>query len=623
MKKRHIALIVAVAIVAFGIIPICAQGDLLRSSEEPDLIVTEIKAYHNNTDCPAWFNLSNEIDVTVTNNGSTPAKASNVSLYIDDEFFGRLPVSSLAAGANETVTFENWKPTGDDCLKTIDNICYFHWSFRDFKNNITAVADCDNEVAETNETNNERSVLDPKKTRACYNGYMADEPLENVAHGMLHGAVLFTTGDGTYGGLYSPGDTRTTNFDITIPDNANVELAKLNVYYTWTSPDHACPEMEVHITNATGTYVVPLEKAYNDIKCTCPGTSWIQTWGNYVFDVTDYITGSGTCTVTVENIGSTGHSFCIAAPGIALVYEDQNASLIEYWINTGADVLMGGRRYTYTVNLAWWECINNATFQASNQNLQVVNATLGVVSPFGDDAPNDILFFNGAELGRGVYHGFGGTYQKTIDGLTMQVGSTNAQVGVNVSNVTALYQKGNSNVAGQSDDGDNMVAVNAFLVVEYASKPSTPFLIDGWVNCTDGDPVNDPSVTVTNLNTSEVFIAETNVSSNYYHVITSSLNVSAGNVLHFNVSNTEFDHPVTQGEMDAGGFEQNATIECGGPWLCGDVTGDGKVTMADGRRIYMHIIYGVELNCDPCEADVTGDGKITMADGRRIYMHKI
>jgi uncharacterized repeat protein (TIGR01451 family) len=58
-------------------------------------------------------------------------------------------------------------------------------------------------------------------------------------------------------------------------------------------------------------------------------------------------------------------------------------------------------------------------------------------------------------------------------------------------------------------------------------------------------------------------------------------------------------------------------------WVCGDATGDGIVTMADGRRIYMHKIYGTPLNCDPWEADVTGDGLITMADGRRIYMHKI
>jgi hypothetical protein len=171
-----------------------------------------------------------------------------------------------------------------------------------------------------------------------------------------------------------------------------------------------------------------------------------------------------------------------------------------------------------------------------------------------------------------------------------------------------------------------------YTEIEYAvlvsPLPPISFLIEGWVNCTDGNPANDPDVTVTNLNTTEVFIAETNVSSNYYHVLTSSYNVSTGNVLHFNVSkgngnSTEINHTVIEADMNAGGFAQNATIECGGAWVCGDATGDDKVTMADGRRIYMNIIYGVELNCDPCEADVTGDGKITMADGRRIYMHMI
>ncbi len=75
--------------------------------------------------------------------------------------------------------------------------------------------------------------------------------------------------------------------------------------------------------------------------------------------------------------------------------------------------------------------------------------------------------------------------------------------------------------------------------------------------------------------------------------------------------------------MGAGGFEQNVIVECSGPWVCGDTTGDDKVTMADGRRVYMHLIYGTALNCYPCEADVTGDDKVTMADGRRIYMHLI
>ena len=55
------------------------------------------------------------------------------------------------------------------------------------------------------------------------------------------------------------------------------------------------------------------------------------------------------------------------------------------------------------------------------------------------------------------------------------------------------------------------------LIAALAAAQPTPFVVSGWVNYTDGDPVNDPSVTVTNLNTDEVFIAETNASSNYFN----------------------------------------------------------------------------------------------------------
>ena len=446
----------------------------------PDLIVTGINAYHNNTGCPAWFNLSNEIDVTVKNNGSATANASNVSLYIEGDYgdtamyyFGKLPVSSLTAGASETVTFENWKPIGDDCLQPP---CDFELLAKYY--NFTAVADCDGVVSESNETNNETTVVD----KACYNGYMADEPLENVAHGKLHGHMIYTTGDGAYASLYSVGDTQVTNYDITIPAGASVKVANLNVYYTWTKPQGTCPEMEVSIENGTGgTYVLPLEKAYNDVKCTCPGASWILTWGNYVYDLTDYIDGSGTYTVTVKNNCTTCYYFCPAAPGIVLVYEDANAPMMEYWINKGADVLMGGRRYPTSSNLAWWENINNATFPASNSTEKVESATLGVVAPWGDSVLDDILFLNDVELGRGVYNGYSSLYNKTIDSLSMYVGaSNNAQVGANVSDVTAQYLKGSDNVVGQADDGDNIMAANAFLVVQYKEPGPDLNITDIW-----------------------------------------------------------------------------------------------------------------------------------------------
>ena len=595
------------------------------AEEKPDLLVTAINAYHNNTGCPAWFNLSNEIDVTVKNNGTGAAEASNVSLYIDGVFFGKLRVPSLAAGESATVTFKNWKPIGGDCLNPP---CDFNWSYKEY--NFTAVADCDGEVEESNETNNETTVVD----RACYNGYMADEPLENVAHGMLNGHLIFTTGDGVYASLYSVGDVQTTHYNINLPDGATTKLALLYVYYTWCVPasgvEYACPEMEVNITTPGGTtYTLPLERAYNDTKCTCPYAYYNYPWGTYVYNVTEYITEDGTYTVTVKNVCTQCSYFCVAAPGLLILYEDTNAPLIEYWINEGADLLMGGRRYTTSSNLAWWECINNATFPASSETIEVANVTLGVVAPWGGEAWGEYtsyLFFNGIKLGTGVYHGYDNSYDETIDSITMHIGSTNAQVGVNVTDVTAYYMNGSDNVVGQADDGDCMMPAGAFLVVTYKiPTPPKPFVIYGWVNYSNGSAVLNPNVTITNLNTSEVFTAETSPNSNYYQVLTTSCNISAGDVLHFYVSDTnttEFNHTVTQDEIDNGGFMQNITIIVAPVGLCGDVDCDGEVTMSDGRQIWMNIIYGADkypLN-NTWAADVDCDGEITMSDGRQIWM---
>jgi hypothetical protein len=56
--------------------------------------------------------------------------------------------------------------------------------------------------------------------------------------------------------------------------------------------------------------------------------------------------------------------------------------------------------------------------------------------------------------------------------------------------------------------------------------------------------------------------------------------------------------------------------------ICGDATGNGKVTVSDGRRIFLHILDPDTYPIDnPWAADVTGNGKITVSDGRRIFLH--
>ena len=148
--------------------------------------------------------------------------------------------------------------------------------------------------------------------------------------------------------------------------------------------------------------------------------------------------------------------------------------------------------------------------------------------------------------------------------------------------------------------------VLAFIVFSAPAlaEPPTPFLIHGWVNYSNGTAVLNPNVMITNLNTSEVFTATTSPASNYYQVSTTSCNISAGDVLHFHVSDTnttEFNHTVTQDEIDNGGFMQNITIAVPIVGICGDVTGDSIVNMGDVALLVNNVSYpgnpAYNLNC--------------------------
>ncbi|MCK4734604.1 MAG: DUF3344 domain-containing protein, partial [Methanophagales archaeon] len=323
MKKTGIAVVVAIAVALLCLflllsssMPVPALEQEQADGQKPDLIITAIKPYHyewldeyeKDTPPPLWFNLTNYVDVTVENKGDDVESGEfYVCLYAkaedDDEYksIDKLPVPSLgSAESSEPLHFE-WTPIGDDCLED----CTFTDTSKEYE--LKAVADCDNNVneSESGEANNDFT----EEVTVCYNGYIADEPLKNIAHGTLLGGLIFTTGDGEYRGLYSVDSSMDTTYKITLPAGASVELARLNVYYTWYKDKESCPEMEVSID---GT-VVPLDKSYNDIKCMCSGAHYIYPWGNYVYNLTDYITGSGTYTVNVKRSGDT--MFCIAAPG--------------------------------------------------------------------------------------------------------------------------------------------------------------------------------------------------------------------------------------------------------------------------------------------------------------------
>ena len=159
-------------------------------------------------------------------------------------------------------------------------------------------------------------------------------------------------------------------------------------------------------------------------------------------------------------------------------------------------------------------------------------------------------------------------------------------------------------------------------VEECAIHPATPLFFYGFVHYNDGSACNGPIVNVTNLNTGAKWHADTISTSNYYQVSTTSWNVSAGSVLNFNVSDnlgnyTEFNHTVTQDEIDNGGFVQNITITVPITGICGDVTDDSIVNMGDVALLLNNVSYPGNPTYalkNEWAGDVTGDNVVNMGD---------
>jgi len=114
-----------------------------------------------------------------------------------------------------------------------------------------------------------------------------------------------------------------------------------------------------------------------------------------------------------------------------------------------------------------------------------------------------------------------------------------------------------------------VITVAMCALVAYASAPPTPFMIYGVVNDSTGSPVNNPIVTVTNLNAGKVFPADTSASYNYYQFIfANSTDVNVSETLQFDVKSQDgsqskvFNHTINETEINKGGiFDFNITLE--------------------------------------------------------------
>lgn len=463
--------------------PAVQAGDAL---EPPDLAIAAIKPYHYKWSeeysmamGEPYFNLPNHVNVTVRNNGATTTKDFNVALYADGELIGRESIVGLSADQTRELQF-HWTPEGEDPLSWTDTAQGAKLAYKDTNKNYTlrAVVDEDEAVQELNETNNELSTMQ----KVVWNGFAADQPLEVYKHDIVNGGLLVTTGDAEYrsgdtgesGTVY--GAPYSINYPVQIP--GETKLARFYLYYTWAKPRSSvpkAPKIRLTLQNPRGSSAeLSLEKSYNEIKGDFLNFRF-HAWGTYAYDITNQVRENGTYVVTVENVNdgsdadfTTEYSF--AAPAMLIVYEDQTAPKREYWITEGADVLMGGREKRWEGGfLGLEECKNSAEFTGEHLAQAVDKAVLGVVAPWADDADDDLIEFNGVELGRGLYNGYSNAWREDLPGLSMEVGANEAQQGFAAIEVTRYLEAGD-NVVIQGDDGDNMMPATAVLVITYKAE---------------------------------------------------------------------------------------------------------------------------------------------------------
>ena len=415
--------------------------------DAPDLAVSTLASNNGEVFSAA----ENIYTAKITNIGTADAGAFAVEFNASSAT-GTVAVDGLAAGANTTVTWtdETIRNAGDAVT-------------------ITAVADPDGLIGESNEENN---LLSIEKT-VVHNGYRGKrwtdgEDIATAKTYDVRGDLLWSAGDGAYlsaGTNWADYTVNWTASDLTVPEGATIAGARLYVPYTYDKG----PVFPENVALTFNGAAVEQAAFYEDEKRW--GTSY--PYGMTVYNVTDAFSPEGN-TAVLANTFPGGGNVSVRGMLLAVVYDDGVTAPHTVLMNEGFDLLYGGASQSTTPK----EATAYAPFTLDPAN--ATGARLVTVAPGA--GPNEgELIFNG-ETWTNVWN-YTGT----------------SQIGVDERNVTSLLA--GENVAAFQSSADYMEAAAAFLIVEYAPEPgsilvtSTPTGAAVWLDGEETGEVTDCTLT--------------------------------------------------------------------------------------------------------------------------------
>ncbi|MGP8328786.1 MAG: DUF3344 domain-containing protein [Methanosarcinaceae archaeon] len=417
------------------------------NTPEPDMTVTDITVNYDASGvmdlaigplAPGTKTQSNNISANITEvNGIDIILPFKVTFDIEGVPH-TVMVPSLAAGATTTVYC-------DSQFFPIAGNTY----------TITVIADSDDDIPETNESNNNLS----ETLTAIVNGYTGDgwqdgrdiSGLPCYEQGTIN--LTYSTGDSYYlSGYYNKWDyyeAHWTPADLNIPPTDScIKMARLYAYY---HSDQYGDKWENLTMDFNGHAKTPVAH-YSDEK---GFGSWDYTSniGSLVYDVTNefMVTSNNTAFITNSNPNETKG---ISMEGMLLMVVYNNTETEPeriIWINEGCD-LISSKYAKYGVSPE--EATAYAPFSGCEPipMNEVVDAKLITVAQIGNQGDDkNRLYFNGGE-----WHGL------FPDGY---VSSTN--LGIHEADVRS-YLTETDNVATYQDNGDMFAPANAFLVVTTA-----------------------------------------------------------------------------------------------------------------------------------------------------------
>ena len=373
-----------------------------------------------------FANEPNTIKVTIYNEGNLDAGQFKVKLTIGN-YTNTKTLQGLVANSTANVTFDDFTPTTTGPI------------------NITVTVDSDNEVEETNETNN---IYETNGT-VYYNGYKGkrytggnDINTVLFLEGRL--GLLYSCGNSTYRGSGSsnwqtPYTVTWTPTDLPIPEGATVKEARLYQPYTWNTA-LGIPDFTATFNQQT---INPVAH-YNDTKGY--GTSNYPS-GLIVYNVTSLFNANENNTLILT--AGTNTTTALYGSYLLIIYEHENETTKKIWINEETDMLYS--KTDYGVNDT--EATAYANFNLNNINM-LKNATTIIIMASANEANKSKFYFNNNE-----YTGFWQDYL------------TGPQIGFSKYQIKEAIQAGENIARIQSynngSNGDNMVALQSILILEY------------------------------------------------------------------------------------------------------------------------------------------------------------